>query len=92
MVFLTWSKQKEAEASLDAVNAAYGCPYTSQNGYRMEQWDVLEISADENQWGFYMPKPMLGISEEDLRGKLAGEFTENDKKPQSFIHEEPDFS
>jgi len=84
MTFLVYNSQKSAEYSLAAVNIAYGCPHRAENGYRMDQWDILAPSNDGNNWGFVKPVSRLGKTEEDLFSSLHPSFTEHEEKPDHF--------
>jgi len=89
MTFVVWNNQKAAEDSLAAVNAAYGCPYVAENGYRMDQWDNLISSRNGTQCGFYKPEERLGKEVDDLMAVLVPGFTEYEEKPIEF-HPEPE--
>ncbi len=88
MTFLIWNDQIEAEDSLAAVNAVYGCPYVAENGYRMDLWDTLVLSRDGSQWGFYKPGVRLGKEMPDLMNGLVGSYSESEEKPPEFYPEE----
>lgn len=79
------STKEDAEASLAAVNAAYGCPLIAENGYRMGTWDVLIQSNDGTEWGFYRPKPMLGKTMGQLMRDLRGGYSVRNTKPSQFF-------
>ena len=77
--------KKNAEDSLAAVNAVYGCPLIMENGYRMDRWDVLIQSNDGTQWGFHTPEARLGKRRGQLMGVISGGFSEFGGMPSSFI-------
>ena len=90
MSFLVWGSQKEAEDSLLAINAMYGCPYLAENGYRMDRWDSVVKGSVGNDHGFHKPKERLGKKMDDLMPALKPGFIEHDKIPDDFKPEGDD--
>ena len=88
MTFLTWDNQTDADSSLAAVNAGYGCEYTGNTGYIMETWDNVTKSNVEEKWGFAKPEARLGKTIEELEAALVSGYTELDNKPSNWIPEE----
>ena len=88
MTFLTWNNQADADASLAAVNALYGCKYTESSGYIMDTWDNVTKSDAEEKWGFAKPEVRLGKTTEELEAALVSGYTELDNKPLNWIPEE----
>ena len=88
MAFLVWDNQKDAEDSLTAINAMYGCPYVAANGYRMDQWDFFKDSDPAGDYGFYKPEERLGMTMDDLMPALMPGFVEHEKIPEEFEPEE----
>jgi len=88
MTFLVWGDQQDAEASLAAVNAVYGCPYEAGNGYRMERWDTVIASRNATEWGFFKPEPRIGKDNNELDQALISGFDEKEGKPEEFYPEE----
>ncbi len=90
MIFLTWNNKKDAEDSLAAVNAMYGCPYVATNGYKMDRWDSLVKSYVDEVYGFYKPEERLGMRMPDLMPNLIPGYVENDRKPTEFYPPDED--
>jgi len=88
--FLVWDNQKDAEDSLTAINTVYGCPYLAENGYRMDRWDFVVKSKDNNDHGFYEPEERLGKEMDDLMPVLMPGYTEHEEMPEEFKPEEDD--
>jgi len=88
MTFLTWNNQADADASLAAVNASYGCKYTASNGYVMEVWDSVTKSDAEEKWGFAKPEARLQKTIEELEATLVAGYTELSERPSNWIPEE----
>lgn len=87
MAFLVWNNKQDGEDSIAAVNAMYGCPYRSENGYRMDQWDFTIKSNIDEGCGFYKPEERLGMKMDDLMPALVSGFIENNEKPEEFYPE-----
>ena len=90
MIFLVWNNQQDAEDSIDAIGAVYGCPYEADNGYRMDCWDNVVSSRNEDQWGFFKPEARLGKQVNDLMAGVTPGFIEHAEKPIEFYPEELD--
>lgn len=88
MAFLVWDNEGDADDSLVAINAMYGCPYEAANGYKMDQWDVIKESSTTTNHGFYKPEERLGKEMGDLMSALMPGFTEEDEMPEEFEPEE----
>ena len=84
MSFLVWNNQTDAEASLEAVNYVYECPYVAENGYRMDQWDFVIKSSVSDDHGFFKPEERLGKQMDDLMPALVPGFIEHAEKPVEF--------
>ncbi len=89
MKFLIWDDVNDAEtdadASLAALNAEYGCPYTGGNGYIMTTWcKVTNSETNTNEWGFFAPQERLGKTQTNLNACLVGSYTEVDKMPADW--------
>ena len=84
MSFLTWNNQADADASLAAVNAVYGCPYTN-GSYSIDTWDVVAKSDAENKWGFIYPEARLGKTVEELEAALVAGYTEHQNRPNGWV-------
>ncbi len=85
MTFLTWNNQVDADTSLEAVNALYGCKYTESSGYIMNEWDDVTKSDAEEKWGFTKPEALHGKTIEELKAALVSGYTELDNKPSNWI-------
>lgn len=85
MGFLTWNNETDANDSIAAVNAAYGCPYVLENGYRMDQWALSTKSDAENKWGFSEPEVRPGKAMGLLNAALKGGNSRSDKRPDNWI-------
>ena len=85
MTFLTWDNKADADTSLAAVNAAYGCEYTESNSYIMSMWDTVTKSNAEERWGFVKPEALLGKTEEQLISGLVAGYTEEDSIPSDWL-------
>lgn len=90
MSFLIWNNQTDAEASLEAINYVYGCPYEAGNGYRMDQWDSVIKSRVSDDHGFFKPEERLGKQMDNLMNGLIPEFVENAEMPVEFRPEDED--
>lgn len=88
MTFLTWNNQADADSSLAAVNAVYGCEYTGNTGYIMETWDNVTKSDAEDKWGFTEPEAQLGKTVEELEAALTAGYTELDNRPSNWVPQE----
>jgi len=86
MPFLSWNNQADADTSLAAVNAVYGCPI--HNGYTMTTWDNVTKSDAEDKWGFNKPEERLGKTSAELDAALVAGFTETANRPEDWIPEE----
>lgn len=62
---LIFTNEQDCDASLAAVNDAYGCPY-DDGSYRMDNWAIKSASLTGNAWGFDKPELRLGVSQETL--------------------------
>jgi len=85
VAFLVWNNQQDAEDSLAAINEMYGCPYVSENGYRMDQWDVVQKSLTTSDCGFYKPEERLGHTMSELMPALIDGFVEHNEIPGEFV-------
>ena len=88
MSFLVWNNQQDAEDSLVALNSMYGCPYLAENGYRMDQWDIVKDSETTDNHGFTKPQERLGKEMIDLMASLVPGFIEYEEMPEEFELEE----
>ncbi len=88
MAFLVWNNEDDADDSLAAINAMYGLPFEAENGYKMDQWDVVKESETTSSAGFYKPEERLGQIMDDLMPALTSGFTEHAEIPEEFIPEE----
>lgn len=87
MTFLTWNNQADADASLAAVNALYGCEYIADNGYIMSTWDNVTKSDAEDKWGFAKPEARLGKTVGELEAVLVVGYAELSERPSNWITE-----
>lgn len=85
MTFLVWDNQTNANTSLANINNAYGLPYKAENGYRMDTWDVVMESVNENAWGFFKPEELLSMEMDDLMSNLIAGYNELDDRPANFF-------
>jgi len=88
MKFLVWNSQQDAEDSIDAIGAVYGCPHEAENGYKMDRWDTPIPSRSGDKWGFFKPEARLGKTEQDLMANVTPGFIEHQEKPEEFYPEE----
>lgn len=84
-MFLTWTNQSDAETSLTAVHAVYGCAYEGDSGYTMGSWDTVTKSDNAELWGFEKPKEMLGKTQSELDAALVAGYTEGEK-PSDWVN------
>lgn len=89
MTFLTWDNQDDAENSVAALNVMYGCPYTAENGYRMDRWDFVIKSFGSYEYGFFKPEERMGMKIDDLMSGLMPGFTEHKGMPSEFRPPDP---
>ncbi len=88
MSFLIWHKRADAKAAIDKINAAYGCPYEGDNGYRMDTWCEVTRSATTVEWGFCKPEPRLGRSVDLIMSGVAKNYTEVADRPDYWVIDE----
>lgn len=86
MSFLTWGNQADADTSLVAVDAIYGCPI--QNDYTMLTWANVTKSDAENKWGFEKPAAKVGKTIEELEVGLVSGYTELAEVPAGWYPDE----
>jgi len=90
MVFVSWESEKDAEDSLAAINAAYGCPYVAENGYRMDRWAEVKKPTLGDTYGFFKPEARLGQNMDGLMAALVPGFAEKPYKSEDFYTDEDD--
>lgn len=90
MAFLVWNNENDADDSLVAISDMYGLPFEAENGYKMDQWDVVKGSDPAGNYGFYKPEERLGKLMGDLMPALMPGFTEHEEIPDAFVPEEED--
>jgi len=88
MSFLVWNNQQDAEDSLAAINTMYGCPYIDENGYRMDQWDIVQTSLTTGDYGFFKPEERLDHTMDELMPALIVGFVDHNEMPDEFVPEE----
>lgn len=88
MTLLTWDNQSDADTSLAAVNAAYGCPIQKENGYTMIAWTAVTKSNAEDKWGFEKPIATHGKTIEELEAVLVAGYNELAARPSDWLAEE----
>jgi len=84
MSFLFWNNQKDANDSLFDINSEYGCPYLEENGYKMDEWDIVTKSNAINQWGFFKPETRLGKDSSIFVSKFKPGHTEIENRPNDW--------
>jgi len=82
--FLSWDNEADADNSLVAINATYGCPYVAANGYRMDRWDFVAESNTSEHWGIHEPQARLDKEVDDLMDVLMPGYEEHEEKPDEF--------
>lgn len=85
MIFLGWANKQDAEASLAAVDAIYGCPYVAENGYRMDNWAHVNKLASADVFGFIKPEARLGCKLDILIVALVPGFSETLQLSSDFV-------
>ena len=88
MTFLVWNNEQDANDSLIAINEMYGCPYIDENGYRMDQWDVIQKSLTTSACGFSKPEEKLGYTMNKLMSALIDGFVDHNEIPDEFVPKE----
>jgi len=88
MMFLSWDSLKDAEDSLAAIDAMYGCPYVAENGYRMDSWAEIMRPIIDGYYGFSKPEVRLGSELSDLMAVLVPGFTEKPYNSEDFHTDE----
>jgi len=90
MSFLRWTNRVDAEKSIAAINVELGCPYTSENGYRMDRWAIITKSAIKSEWGFFGPEDRLGKTKGELMSGVKPGYTEDPRKPDDWLPLRPE--
>jgi len=85
VTFLVWEIQDDADTSLAKINVMYGCPYEDENGYKMDAWDVVIESTNNDAWGFFKPEERLGMVMDDLMPELVGIYDAIEGRPEDFF-------
>jgi len=88
MAFLTWETNNEAGESLTQLDIAYGLPFEAENGYKMDQWDVVREFKEPTRFGFYKPEERLGKGMDQLMDSLMPGWTQHEEMPGEEVEVE----
>ena len=86
-MIVVFDNKNNAEDSLKAVNAVYGCPIVV-GSYRMDSWSEISENASGTQWAFAKPEERFGVSQDVLLDCIVGQFSILADYPEGWLNEE----